>query len=265
MLNSLYEYLAKPQNLPILVGKKNKPNQDICIIKKVNELQALITKKEKPTPSMPNRIRAILFEDNPKYQESLEFFFEDSETVFLTAIYGEATEATKMIKKHQPDVILMDIEMPGISGIEALQKVKAKDPDAKILIQTAFEDNHKIFAAICAGASGYILKSAGLDALEKAILDVNMGGGYFSPSIAGKVIQFFSTGVVTQQVEYVELTKTEHQVLDCMAEGLSYKMIEDRLGKSYSSVHFHIKNIYKKLHVNSMTEAVIKGIKNRLI
>ena len=211
------------------------------------------------------RIRVLLFEDNKKYQESLEFFFEDSETVFLTAIYGEATEARKMIQKHQPDVVLMDIEMPGISGIEALQQVKAKDPEAKILIQTAFEDNHKIFAAICAGASGYVLKSAGIDALEKAILDVNIGGGYFSPSIAAKVIQFFGNGLVSQQIEYIELTKTEQQVLECMAEGFSYKMIEDKLNKSYSSIHFHIKNIYKKLHVNSMTEAVIKAIKNRLI
>ncbi len=214
---------------------------------------------------MKHPIRILLFEDNPKYRESLELFCEVTEDVHLIESYTEATDSWKYIKKYEPDVVLMDIEMPGISGIEALQQIRKKDEHTRVLIQTAFEDNHKIFAAICAGASGYILKSAGLDAMEQAIKDVYKGGGYFSPSIAGKVIQFFQNGIVKQQVTYVDLTKTEQKVLACMTDGLSYKMIEDRLNKSYDAVHFHIKNIYKKLHVNSMSEAVAFAIRNHLI
>ena len=214
---------------------------------------------------MDTAIRILLFEDNGKFRETLEFYFEDSEYVYLTASYTDANKALKHITEHNPDVVLMDIEMPGISGIEALQLVKKARPETKILMQTAFEDNHKIFAALCGGASGYVLKSSGLEATEKAVIDVYNGGASFSPTIAAKVITFFQNNTVSNQGNYIELTGTEKKVLQCMAEGLSYKMIEDRLGKSYSAVHFHIKNIYKKLHVNSMTEAVVKAIKHHLI
>ena len=215
---------------------------------------------------MENKIRILLFEDNKKYQESLKLYFEDSDKIFLTAVYAHAKDAVKRIEEHNPDVVLMDIEMPGISGIEALQQIKAKKPQVKILMQTAFDDNHRIFVSLCAGASGYVIKSAGLASYEQAIVDVHQGGGYFSPSIASKVIALFKSDLVTGQVDYIDLTKTELQVLECMAEdGPSYKMIADRLGKTYDAVHYHVKNVYKKLHVNCMTEAVIIGIKNRLI
>lgn len=215
---------------------------------------------------MENKIRILLFEDNKKYQESLKLYFEDSDTIFLTAVYAHAKDAVKRIEEHHPDVVLMDIEMPGISGIEALQQIKVKKPQVKILMQTAFDDNHRIFVSLCAGASGYVIKSAGLTSYEQAIVDVHQGGGYFSPSIASKVIALFKSDLVTGQVDYINLTKTELQVLECMAEdGPSYKMIADRLGKTYDAVHYHVKNVYKKLHVNCMTEAVIIGIKNRLI
>ena len=130
-------------------------------------------------PIMKDQIRVILFEDNKEYKESLELFFEVSTKIFLSAAYTEATNALKLIRKHQPDVVLMDIQMPGISGIEALQKVKAKEPTTKILIQTDYDDTHKIFMAICSGASGYVLKSAGIAVLEQAIIDVHNGGSGF--------------------------------------------------------------------------------------
>jgi DNA-binding NarL/FixJ family response regulator len=214
---------------------------------------------------MKDAIRIILFEDNEDFRESLDFHFDGSNTIYLVASYPKATNALAHIRRHEPDVVLMDIEMPEISGIEALQQIKKVEKKTKILMQTSFKDDHKIFAALCAGASGYVLKSAGLEATENAIYAVHAGGGYFTPSIASKVISFFQNDLVTNQVEYVELTPTEKKVLECMGEGLSYKMIEDRLNKNYHAVHFHIRNIYKKLHVNSMTEAVVKAIKNHLI
>lgn len=215
---------------------------------------------------MEKKIRILLFEDNKKYQESLKLYFEDAELFFLTAVYAHAKDALKRIEQHNPDVVLMDIEMPGISGIEALQQIKVKKPNLKILMQTVFDDSHRIFVSLCAGASGYVLKSAGLAAYKEAIIDVHNGGGYFSPSIASKVIALFKNELVQGQVDYIKLTKTELQILQCMAEdGPSYKMIADRLGKNYDAVHYHVKNIYKKLHVNCMTEAVIVGVKKRLI
>lgn len=215
---------------------------------------------------MGKKIRILLFEDNKKYQESLKLYFEDSEQFFLAAIYGHATDALKRIEEHNPDVVLMDIEMPGISGLEALQQIKAREPQVKILMQTIFDDSHRIFVALCAGASGYVIKSAGLAAYGQAILDVHNGGGYFSPSIASKVITLFQNKLVQEQVDYINLTKSELQILQCMADdGPSYKMIANRLGKTYAAVHHHVKNIYKKLHVNCMTEAVIVGIKKRIL
>ena len=214
---------------------------------------------------MENAIRILCFEDNKQYVESLKYYFEDSEKVYLAASFYNATDAVRQIKKYLPDVVCMDIEMPEISGIEALQKIKEANPETKILMQTSFEDNHKIFASLCGGASGYVLKSAGLEALEESIIDVHKGGGYFTPSIAHKVIKMFQDGMKRQEVEYVDLTPTEQQILQSMTEGLSYKMIEAELQKSYHAVHFHIKNIYKKLHVNSKSEAVIKALNNHLI
>ncbi len=214
---------------------------------------------------MEKAIRILCFEDNKQYVESLKYYFEDSDKVYLAASFYNATNALKEIRKYVPDVVLMDIEMPGISGIEALQKIKEANPETKILMQTSFEDNHKIFSSLCGGASGYVLKSAGLEALEESIIDVHKGGGYFSPSIAQKVIAMFQDGMKKHEVKYIDLTPTEHQILQSMTEGMSYKMIEAELQKSYHAVHFHIKNIYKKLHVNSKSEAVIKAINDHLI
>ncbi|MEM9917319.1 MAG: response regulator transcription factor [Bacteroidota bacterium] len=208
-------------------------------------------------------IRILLFEDKHQYVESVRMYFEESDKVFLAASFPDASRAVKEIRKYQPDVVLMDIEMPGISGIEALQKIKEAEPNTRILMQTAFEDNHKIFVSLCAGASGYILKSSGLQALEDSIIDVHNGGGYFSPSIATKVIKLMKPE--EQTPEYVKLTQSEHEILECLVEGMSYKMIEAKLGKSYHVIHFHIKNIYKKLHVHSKSEAVIKALKNHII
>ncbi len=207
-------------------------------------------------------LRVILFEDNKEYTESLRMFFEDSERVFLTASFLDATEALKQIRKHQPDVVLMDIELPGVSGIEAMQKIREAIPDTKILIQTSFEDNHKIFASLCGGASGYFIKSAGLMALEQSILDVYHAGGSLSPSIAKKVIALMET---KHKIEYIKLTPREKEVLQYLVEGLSYKMIQAKINISYDTVCFHIRNIYDKLHVHSKAEAIVKAIKNKLI
>ncbi|MEM1122159.1 MAG: response regulator transcription factor [Bacteroidota bacterium] len=216
---------------------------------------------------MKDQIRVILFEDNKQHKESLEAFFKVSKRVFLTAAYLDADNALKRTRQHQPDVVLMDIRMPpGVSGLEAMQRIKAKEPDTKILIQTDYDDNHKIFTAVCSGASGYVLKSAGLLALEQAIVDVYHGGKSLSPKITAKVMELLKSQLVTEQPKHKKLTPTELKVLTCMAkDGPTHIQMADRLDMKLNTVRFHIKNIFTKLHVNCMAQAVIIAIRERLI
>lgn len=210
-------------------------------------------------------IRAILFEDNKNYREALVDSFSDSDQVFLAGAFPNAEKVIKQIQDYQPDIILMDIEMPGISGLDALQKIKKYNPEIKVLIQTQFEDEHRIFLALCRGAWGYVLKTDTLDRLEEAIVNVHHGGGYFSSKIANKVIKLFQEKIVQETPEYISLSDGELEVLQLLGKGLKYQAIADQLFLSYEAVHSRIKKIYVKLHVNSRSEAIIKAIESKLI
>jgi DNA-binding NarL/FixJ family response regulator len=210
-------------------------------------------------------VRVVIFEDNKSFRQNLSLFLASSEEIFLAGTFGDANEAVANIRKHKPDVVLMDIQMPGISGIEAMQKIKAAYPETKVLIQTVFEDEHKVFTAICGGASGYVLKSPDPDVILQAIMDVASGGAHMSPTIAAKVLTMFQHQFVQAQSTYIELTDREREVLGCMVKGMSYKMIADVCCLSYHTVHWHIKRIYEKLHVNSAPEAVAKAIERKLV
>ncbi|GAB3321517.1 response regulator transcription factor [Larkinella ripae] len=210
-------------------------------------------------------IRVVLFEDNKSFRQNLSLFLASSERVFLAGSYGDANDALAKVRKHRPNVVLMDIQMPGISGIEAMQKIKAAYPDTKVLIQTVFEDDHKVFSAICGGASGYVLKSPDPDVILQAIIDVANGGAHMSPTVAAKVLTMFQHQFVQAQPTYVELTDRERQVLGCLVKGMSYKMIADACCLSYHTVHWHVKHIYEKLHVNSAPEAIVKAIAEKLV
>jgi DNA-binding NarL/FixJ family response regulator len=210
-------------------------------------------------------IRAIMFEDSQKYRDSIVDYFQDSDRVFLEASFANADNAVSQVKKYQPDVVLMDINMPGISGIEALKKIKAASPNTKILMLTSHDDDDKVFAAICNGASGYRLKNDNPDMLEKAVSDVEEFGGYMTPSIAAKVMQMFQHQLVKTQPDYAALTDRQKEVLSRLVQGMSYKMIAGDLDISYETVCDHIKSIYKKLHVNSASEAVREAIIRRIV
>ena len=136
-------------------------------------------------------IRVILFEDNKSLRQSLSFVLSETEGINFTGAFADANDAVARIVSHRPDVILMDIQMPGISGLEALVKIKAVQPDVKILIQTIFEDEAKIFTAICAGANGYLLKNTDTEPLIKAIFEVYNGGSSLTSGIAAKVLTMF--------------------------------------------------------------------------
>ncbi len=211
-------------------------------------------------------IKVAIFEDQSEIRELLSVAVESSDELLLTGAYPNAIDALKIIKKDKPDVVLMDIQMPGVSGIEATRQIKQETPSIQILIQTIFEDNARIFSAICAGASGYILKDSSPERYIAAIIETYEGGSPMTPSIARKVLTIFSQqNSEKQKEEYHELTATEIKTLECLVRGLSYKLIAAECQISFSTVNFHLKNIYRKLHVNSATEAVSKAIKEKLV
>jgi DNA-binding NarL/FixJ family response regulator len=210
-------------------------------------------------------ISVLLFEDNRHLRESLSLYLANAEGIWLSGAYADASEALRLVRKYQPDVVLMDIQMPHVSGIEAMQTLKRSIPEVKVLIQTVFEDDDKVFAAICSGANGYIIKNPRPETYLQAIRDVHAGGSHLSPSVAAKVLSMFQSQFVQQQPSYVSLTPREREVLGCLVKGMSYKMIADACGISFYTVCDHMKHIYEKLHVNSAPEAVVKALEMRLV
>ncbi len=196
-------------------------------------------------------IRVFVYDDHADRRASLRALLSlDNDFKFV----GEAEDCSNAldeIEKYYPDVVLMDIHMPGIDGIEGLKKIKEKYPAVKVLMQTAFDDSEKIFTSIRCGANGYILKSDKPKKLLQAIHEVYEGGAVMNPAIAKKVMDFF----MPQNIKN-PLSPKESEVLSALAEGLSYKMVADKLGITYNTVNGHVKNIYQKLHVACLGEAI---------
>ncbi len=210
-------------------------------------------------------IRVVLFEDNKNLRESLSLYLASSDGLWLAGTFADARNALWAVKKHQPDVVLMDIQMPHVSGLEATIDIKKLYPATKVLIQTVFEDDERIFQAICGGANGYIIKSPNPELYVQAINDVYTSGSHLSPAIAARVLAMFQSQNAQAHQTFVQLTQREKEVLGCMVKGMSYKMIADACDISFSTVHSHVKNIYEKLHVNSAPEAVVKALKWKLV
>jgi two-component system, NarL family, response regulator LiaR len=214
-------------------------------------------------------IRVTIFEDYADMRAILSTLIESSDDFMLTGAYPNAMDVLNVIKKQKPDVVLMDIQMPGLSGIEATRLIKNNYSQVQVLVQTMFDDNERIFAAICMGASGYILKSTPAEKILEAIADTYNGGSPMSPQIARKVLTMFSqTAPPSLQMvsqEYIVLSDREKQILGCLTKGMSYKMIADACQISYGTVNSHLKNIYEKLHVHSATEAVQKALLQKIV
>jgi DNA-binding NarL/FixJ family response regulator len=209
------------------------------------------------------KIRIAIFEDNQLFRESLEYIVLSDEQFEVVGCFPDASRLAARISECKPNVLLMDINMPGISGIEAVIEVKKHFPEVQVCMQTIFEEDDKIFAALCAGASGYILKNTRPDKLLMALQEVAEGGAFFTPSVAKKIL--FNFQLHTEQAEYIRLSEREREILRSLVEGMSYKMIAAALHITYGTVHTHIKNIYEKMHVNSKSEAVVRALKQKLI
>lgn len=212
-------------------------------------------------------IRVAIFEDNKLMRNGFEAICNGTPGIVCCGVFADCSDLDYKIKRNNPHVVLMDIEMPGMDGITATRQVIKQWPEIKILIQTVFEDDDKIFDAICAGASGYILKSMSPARLVEAIHEVYNGGSPMSPYIANRVLklfQQFAPPVQSDNEKYV-LSTREKEVLAMMVEGYNFHVIAEKSFISYETVRTHVKRIYKKLHVASASEAVVKAIRQRLV
>ena len=211
-------------------------------------------------------IKVALFEDNSKFLDALSLFIHSTPELQLTGAYSSTADLLAKMKKADPDVVLMDIGIAPLDGIEATRAIIERHPGMKVLMQTVFDDDGKVFAAICAGASGYVLKTAQLHVLLPYILDVFEGGAAMSPTIAGKTLRLFRDHFQAgEKYADYKLSVREKEVLKYLVEGFSYKMIADRCQVSFETIKTYIKRIYEKLHVASMTEAVVKALKENLV
>lgn len=212
-------------------------------------------------------IRVLIFEDHADMREVLTALIESTDDFILAGAYPNAMDVLNIVRKQKPDVVLMDLQMPGLSGIEATRLIKHHHPHVQVLVQTNFDDNERVFAAICMGASGYILKSTAADAILAAIADTYNGGSPMSPIIARKVLTMLANkqqSGLSERVEYQELSPREKEILDHLTKGMSYKMIAAACDISYGTVNSHLKKIYEKLHVHSATEAVQKALLQKI-
>ncbi|HHV85006.1 MAG TPA: response regulator transcription factor [Petrimonas sp.] len=209
-------------------------------------------------------IKVAIYEDNDALRETLSHLIKGSGLLTFAGAYPDCRNILENCANDRPDVIVMDIEMPGCSGIEATQIVKDHFPEINVMMLTVFEDRDKIFDALRAGATGYLLKKSSAIQIIEAITDLANGGSPMSGEIARKVLEFFTTPEFDKQNQYT-LSEREMEILHHLVKGDSYKMIADHCFISIGTVRCHINSIYRKLAVNSKSEAVIKAIKERLV
>ena len=205
----------------------------------------------------------LLYEDNQLLSESIQSMLKLNNNLNLLGAYENPTQVNSHLQTQKPDLLLMDIDMPGMTGIEAVAQVRKVNKDIPILMLTVFDDNQHVFDALCAGASGYLLKKHISSKLFSAIEEVMEGGAPMSPSIARMVLG--SMQQKSSSENPYQLTPKEKEVLTSLSKGNSYKLIGAEFNISLDTVRSHIRKIYEKLHVHSQTEAVSKAINEKLV
>lgn len=209
-------------------------------------------------------VRIAIVEDRNEIREGLARLVALTEGFECSAAYRSMEEALAKIPENIPDIILADIGLPGISGIEGVKLLKERYPELKVLMLSVYDDNDRIIEAICAGASGYLLKNTSTVKLIASIKEVLQGGAPMSPEIARRVIELFRRNPPPKQVDY-NLTPHESRLLKMLVEGHNYKTAAAELGLSVNTISFHMRNIYDKLQVHSKSEAVAKALKSGLV
>jgi DNA-binding NarL/FixJ family response regulator len=208
-------------------------------------------------------INVAIVEDDDTIRNGILQYLKGQNNIICEFAEDSVESLLKKINYDEPpDVVLMDIELPGMSGINGIKILKERIPEINIIMLTIFSDTSRIFNSLCAGASGYLLKNTPLSEIKSSIEVLYNGGSPMSPEIARKVIQYFNPK--DAQKYESPLTQKEHEIVSGLVEGLSYKMIADKMNISIETVRFHIKNIYKKLHVNSKGEVISKSLKGEI-
>jgi DNA-binding NarL/FixJ family response regulator len=206
-------------------------------------------------------VKIAIFEDNDRLRESLVALFNGMSDYKVIGDYNNCNDAATVARVYKPDVVLMDIDLPGESGIKGVIKIKESYPQSAIIMYTVFEDDEKLFQCLCAGANGYLLKKTAPSKLIDAIQEVIEGGAPMSPSIARKVLNSFQHGKANKY----SLSSREIEVLQLLTKGYTTKMIASELKISFDTARYHLKNIYNKLHVNCGKEAIAKALGERIV
>lgn len=209
-------------------------------------------------------VKIVLYEDNPQLREGLTMLLNGSEGFEVIGAFKNCNNVQEEIAALSPDVVLMDIDMPGTNGIEGLKLIRKLNCSVKVLMLTVFDDNKNVFEAIKSGANGYLLKKTPPSKLLEYIQEAHSGGAPMTSSIATQVLKMFSEVHNHAPADY-HLSEREKQVLQWLVNGYSYKMIAAEMFISIDTVRSHIKKIYEKLHVNSKSEAVAKAFKDKIV
>ncbi len=213
---------------------------------------------------MEKQIKVAVYEDNDALREGLTYLIKGADMMQFVGAWGDCRNILKHCENERPDIIIMDIDMPHLSGIDATRLVKDAYPEIDVMMLTVFEDREKIFDALCAGATGYLLKKMSAVQIIESIIELANGGSPMSGEIARKVLEFFTHPGKMEKNTY-DLSKRELDVLKRLIAGDSYKMIGKSCNITVGTVCSHIHNIYHKLAVNSKSEAILKAIKERLV
>ena len=210
-------------------------------------------------------IKLLIYEDNPQFREGLTMLINGTIGFEVLAAFKNCNHVVDEVEAFKPDVVLMDIDMPGTNGLQGLKLIREHNTDVKVLMLTVFDDNKNVFEALKAGANGYILKKTQPAKLLEYIQDAQTGGAPMTSSIATQVLKMFSEVHPKTPGENFDLSDREKEVLQLLVNGYSYKMIAAEMFISIDTVRSHIKKIYEKLQVNSKSEAVAKAFRNRIV
>lgn len=210
---------------------------------------------------MDRKIRLLIYEDNHKLRQSLCMLIGGLEDYVVVGNFSNCNHVMHEVRKADPEIVIMDIDMPGVNGIEGVRKIKEFNPAIYIMMYTVFEDDDRIFDSLCAGANGYVLKKSSPAKFIESLNELKAGGAPLTPSVARKVLEKLN------QPHYVryDLSDREKEILRLLVQGYSYKKIASDCHISLDTVRSHVRNIYTKLHVNCGREAVVKALKEKII
>ncbi len=205
----------------------------------------------------------VIYEDNLRLRQSLELLLNDSVGFEVVGAFANCANVLPEMEQLEPQLVVMDIDMPDVNGIEGVLQIKSHFPEIKVLMYTVFDDDNRIFDCICAGADGYLLKGISPSKLIQSMQELNEGGIPMSPFVAQKVFQYFRNNKPAK--ESFNLTNRETEMLELLVKGNSYKMIGAKTNITIDTVKKHLQNIYHKLHVNCGTEAVAKALQHKIV